>query len=318
MMTRALPALLALALALPALAASPGMRFAQKGERLFLKKDYAEAVAQYRQAEEAGLLPPEVRIVRWQIARSLEEAGNAAEALTAFEAYLAVEVDAERQKEARARIANLELVTYGAILVDCAAGNQVTLNERAPVPCPVQQRRLPPGQYAVTLRNASPDLAWPTQTIELAAGAPTRVTFAEASRAIVESRVADTALEISVDGVAVGPAPRTIVLPPGQHAFTGVAGKRTWTETKTLEPGTVTTLVIGDPGLDVSQGADYTPAVTLTLASVAALAAGAWYANQYFADTEADEAQQRQLLAGAFLGGGAVLGGLAIWKYVSP
>ncbi|MEZ4463573.1 MAG: hypothetical protein R3F60_12490 [bacterium] len=318
MMTRASLVLAALLVALPAGAASPGMRFAQKAERLFLKKQYAEAVEQYRQAEAAGLLPPEVRIVRWQIARSLEEAGANADALTAFEAYLAVEEDAERQKEARAHIANLELLTFGAIAVECASGYQVSLNQEAPAPCPILRRRLPPGQYAVTLHNASPDLAWPTQTIELAAGPPTTVTFAEPSRAIVESRVVDRALEISVDGVAVGPAPRTIVLPPGEHAFTGTAGKRTWTEKRTLEPGTVTTLVLGDAGLDVDEGPSYTPAVMLTLASAAALAAGGWYASQYFADTESDQASQQQLLAGAFLGGGAVLGGLAIWKYVSP
>lgn len=120
---------------------------------LFKTGDFEGSLAELRRAQ--GL--EDLAVVRFNIARCLEELGRAEEALTAFEFYLQAQDSTENagvnQQRAKDAIARHEGALFGTLEIACQPeGAQLKIPPvaPAPVPCPFSSARVKPGTYQVT------------------------------------------------------------------------------------------------------------------------------------------------------------------------
>lgn len=119
---------------------------------LFRTGDFEGALGELRRAEALT----DLAVVRYNIARCLEEMGKEAEAVGAFDKYLALNDasggSADRQKRARETVARLAPKLFGGLEVTCPVeGSSVFVMElmQAPAPCPWKAEKVPPGTYEV-------------------------------------------------------------------------------------------------------------------------------------------------------------------------
>lgn len=148
-MRRALPLLIALLAAPPAVAA-PSRLDAETREavaaagRHFSAGRYAEALDALRRIEDRV---PEDASVRWNIARCLEELGRPREAIAAFERARALSADDADRDAADGRIAALRARLPGALWIVCEGGT-VRVDGLDPAACPARWDAVPPGRRA--------------------------------------------------------------------------------------------------------------------------------------------------------------------------
>jgi hypothetical protein len=119
---------------------------------LFKSADYEGALGELRRAE--GL--SELAVVRYNIARCLEELNRDSEAILAFDKYLSLndanDGASERQKRARDAVARLSARSFGAIEVSCPIeGSSVLVVGLMQIPevCPWKGEKVKPGTYDV-------------------------------------------------------------------------------------------------------------------------------------------------------------------------
>ncbi|MGC4113730.1 MAG: tetratricopeptide repeat protein [Myxococcales bacterium] len=119
---------------------------------LFKSSDFEGALGELRRAEALS----ELAVVRYNIARCLEELSRDTEAVAAFEKYLSLndpnDGAAERQKRAKDAIARLRARSFGAIEVNCPIeGSSVLVVGLMQIPevCPWKGDRVKPGTYDV-------------------------------------------------------------------------------------------------------------------------------------------------------------------------
>lgn len=168
--TRLIPAVLALSLAVgapaSALAAETTEEKATRLKKaqayldlatiLFRDKNYAGALEELQRAEPLLDGSDVLALVRFNIARCFEELGRPAEAVRAYQRYLALSEEADRRRDrAREAIRELEPKAVGTLQIDCAQPGTVLRIEgleQPNRPCPVAVDRLLGGEYAATAR----------------------------------------------------------------------------------------------------------------------------------------------------------------------
>ncbi len=206
---------------------------------LFKSGDYEGALVELRRAEALS----DLAVVRFNIARCLEQLKRDGEASAAFERYLALndatDGAAERQKRARDAMARLgpAAPSLGVLDVQCPAGSSVQISPivPVPVPCPWRSDRVPSGIYDVqTMTPGHPPMLTRAQ---VAAGLVTTIGASAAPTAApgpVPVPVPDAALrgppmpvrftavrdgdefEVNVDG-ATCRTPCELQITPGKH-----------------------------------------------------------------------------------------------------
>ena len=211
-----------------ALGASPGHTaaavnttgpIAARATKLFRQGDFARALIEFekavtlveRGAGDAALLP----VLRFNLARCLEELGRPGEALAAFDRYLEAPDSETARARARERIEALEQRFFARLQVDCQpAVATLSLNGREAGPCGHPLRRVEPGVVEVMARR-SDDLVV-KETLTLTAGAETRATLTFGARIRVEAPAGDV-LQVQVDDVSVAGPPHVVDVRAGAH-----------------------------------------------------------------------------------------------------
>jgi hypothetical protein len=129
--------------------AARGKVYVEAGVKLFKAKDYEGALVEFRRAEPMGAALGDMAGIRFNIARCLEELGRPAEAIPAFERYLALsdrESPRRRAKRAIERLAN----RVGSLAIQCdAAGTVIRVGDRT-YKCPTIVGLLAPGRHTVS------------------------------------------------------------------------------------------------------------------------------------------------------------------------
>lgn len=243
MRLRPLALALSLALATPAAAQTPEAIQRQMDEAAakFQAGDHAGALALLRTVDGQIELP----IVRFNIARCLQELGRAREAVDAFERYLKLDDEPSRQARAREAIAKLESTALGRLAVTCSPADARVavaglLGEQA---CPLHLRRVPVGAYEVRVSAShhAPQVA--RLTVRAGEEAATHVPLVPSDGTlVVRSRVAggEVFLGQGDEQVIISETPtEPIALPPGTHVVTvRTPGYEDWTQRVEITPGT--------------------------------------------------------------------------------
>lgn len=199
------------------------------GVEAFRAERFAEALVEFRRAEPHAAALGARAAVRFNIARCLDELGRSADAIAAFERYLAFPDKPAPRRRAVARIQALVAQTYGTLDVRCdppGAG----LKAAGPTPkagaCPANWQRLLPGEYAIAMFVAGK--AVDRRTVAVTVGETARVELRHQDGALAVTATVPGAT-IYVDGRAMGTSPATVPLPPGEHAVRVIAlGYRPW------------------------------------------------------------------------------------------
>lgn len=296
----ALGLVLAAGLPPPALAAGDAAApIAARATKAFRQGDYARALVAFEEAvtlvergEGAeGLLP----VLRFNLARCLEELGRPREAIAGFERYLEVPDSDTARARATERIAELERRFMARLVVECRPGPaRLQVNGRAAGNCGEPLTRLEPGVVEVVARRADDLVA--RQTFTLTAGVETRATLSFGARIRVEAPSGD-ALQVRVDDAAVAGPPYVADVEPGPHRVdVQLPDGRPWHREARLASGA--TLVLRPLGAEAGapvQPAESTsplrtpwPWVSLGGAAVAG-GLGAWFWSQALDNAEATQ-----------------------------
>jgi tetratricopeptide (TPR) repeat protein len=118
-----------------------------QGQELYRSGDYAGALSAFETAESAWPSPAAL----YNIGRCHERLGHPAEAVKAYERYLAEAPEAPDHEAVSTRVAELrrQLPPDGRLTVSVEPGGAtVTVDQSAPEPAPVE-KQLPPGRHVV-------------------------------------------------------------------------------------------------------------------------------------------------------------------------
>ncbi len=238
------------------------------GTSLFKKRLFEAALAEFERAEPLVPQAATRAIVRYNIARCLEELARPEEALAALDRYLALPDDAEAQKTARDKRARLLELHFGKLRVDARPGAATCrLTRRAPPPtaatptaCPMRETPVLAGEYVAVLGEPAPDApdaagapsAPPAEErVVVTRGQTTRVTLTQPAWLRLEIPVADATAR--VDDAPFGAAPRAEgALTPGAHGVRVMQGAEVlWRTELSLNPGEarVVTVPLEAPGV---------------------------------------------------------------------
>ncbi|MBI5544465.1 MAG: CDC27 family protein [Deltaproteobacteria bacterium] len=151
-------------------AASSARAHMRRATEHYNAKSYEAALEELRAADALVSLP----IVKFNIARCLEELGRVPEAIAAYERYLLSDDRTagadKRIKTARSSVAALE-ASLGTLEVTCSErGASVVIEPLTrPEPCPVRKKRVQPGEYLVKV--SAPGCVPFSAMVAVAAGA---------------------------------------------------------------------------------------------------------------------------------------------------
>ena len=144
---------------------------------LFKANDFEGALAELRRAEALS----DLGLVRYNIARCLEELHRDTEAVAAFQSYLSLKDTAERagerQTRARDAVVRLSARAFGTLEVSCpVAGSSVMVMKLMQVPeqCPWKSDQVSPGFYEI--QTFSPGQPTFSTKVEVVAGKTVSVT----------------------------------------------------------------------------------------------------------------------------------------------
>ncbi len=185
------------------------------GTTLFQGKDYAGALAEFRRAEPLIAEDTVRAVLRYNIARCLEELGRWEEAIAAFERYLARPDDRNTARKARRKLRALRRKYLGVLKVSCEppdAKIRVRGRETMAKPCPGIFDGVEPGSYTVEL--IAGDLTT-LKTVQVTPGDPTLLHIELAGALSVRSV---TPAEVLISGQPMGSTPlQSAALEPGTH-----------------------------------------------------------------------------------------------------
>ena len=142
--------------------------FVDVATTLFEKKDFAGALSSLRQADQILDGLPQQALIRYNIARTLEETGDVDGALTAYTRYLEIATDEARQERAKTAIKALELKRPAQLVVECEALAKIEIAgvTTEPVPCPWRGAKLPPGDYQIKAHHDGQPVTEHTVSLE--------------------------------------------------------------------------------------------------------------------------------------------------------
>jgi len=289
-------------------------------------------------------------IYRWNVARCLEELGQAEKAIQAFEHYLKLKDKPESQAQARERIRLLEERYLGQLQISCNLEG-VKLQIKRLVhshPCPGEWRRVRAGQYHVEAR--SPEGIKLSQGLEIRAGRLHKIRLAFPGR--LKIRSATEGARVLIDRQFVGKTPYLGEQPPGHYIVTLQSDQAEWSKEVQVLAGkevSVEAILIDQGGGQVSVSDQLKedgilPWLTLG-GSALSLGLGGFFAyraSQGFKEMETagsryalaqeeaealkerraieqyrDEARQDRLIAWSGLGLGLLLGSGSLWALLS-
>jgi hypothetical protein len=140
--------------AAPSTEAAKAQAYVDLAGRLFDARDFAGALTELRRAEPLLSGDPALAVVRFNIARCLEELGRPIEAAEAYETYLAQSDEPRRQARARAALEKLERERLGVLSIRCEPDDaEVEVQGIGARTCPVSLRVLA-GAYELEVRRA--------------------------------------------------------------------------------------------------------------------------------------------------------------------
>ena len=272
---------------------------AARGTKSFRQGDFAKALVDFEEAvtlvergEGAESLLP---VLRFNLARCLEELGRPREAIAAFERYLEAPDSDTARARATERIAELERRFMARLTVECKPGPaRLQVNGHAVGNCGEPITRLEPGVVEVVARRKDDLVA--RQTFTLTAGIETRATLTFGARIRVEAPPGD-ALQVRVDDAAVPGPPYVADVEPGPHRVdVQLPDGRPWHREARLASGA--TLVLRPMGAEANVSAEPVgpasklrspwPWVAFGGAAVAG-GLGAWFWSQALDNAEATE-----------------------------
>ncbi len=225
------------------------------GTSLFKKRLFEAALAEFERAEP---LVPQVAtraIVRYNIARCLEELARPEEAVAALDRYLALPDDAAAQKTAREKRARLLELHFGTLRIDARpSAAPCRLTRRAPpatpatpTTCPARETPVLAGEYVAVLgageaAPASDAASTPTappaeERVVVTRGQATRATLSQPAWLRVD--IPEPEAVVRVDDAPFGAAPRAEgALTPGPHGLRVMQGAEVlWRTELSLNPG---------------------------------------------------------------------------------
>lgn len=132
-------------------------RFVNIATKMFKKNDYEAALVALRKAEPLAEGTPAQAVIRFNIARVLQEWGKTDAAIAAYEVYLKSSDKGPRRTKAREAIEALAATRSGRLEVDCGGVKEATvIVEGFPEgDCPWQWDKVAPGTYP--MRVLAPD-----------------------------------------------------------------------------------------------------------------------------------------------------------------
>jgi tetratricopeptide (TPR) repeat protein len=124
----------------------------------FRAGDFESALGLLREAEATAsrLNDASLALIRFNIARCLEELGRLDEAITAYESYISLPDEEHRKQRAWGAIQRLEKQAFGQLNVVCeptGALVEVAGVTEGAQPCPYRKERVAAGEYTVVVRN---------------------------------------------------------------------------------------------------------------------------------------------------------------------
>jgi len=142
-----------------------------RAAKKYAAKDFGGALAELKAAEKLS----DLAVVRYNVARCYEELGRSAEALAAFESYLALTDStagaADRKKRAGEEAKRLEPKVFGSVSIRCSvASAKLTVAHLVETaqPCPLTRDRVKPGSFEV--HAEAPGFVPVTVTLQVKAG----------------------------------------------------------------------------------------------------------------------------------------------------
>ena len=213
---------------------------ANRATQAFRAADYARALTAFEEAVsivergqgDTKMLP----VLKFNLARCLEELSRPAEAIVAFERYLALPDTEASRKRANERIVNLELRNFARLFVECApAEGDVYIDGRLVGRCNADLARLKPG--ATEVRAQQTDGRTVSAKLTLRPGVESRPTLTFPGRIRVDSSDG-VVLVVQVDGKPVSGPPYQADVAAGPHRVdVARADGRSWRRDVNLEAG---------------------------------------------------------------------------------
>lgn len=162
----------------PAALIEQAQAFVNEASGLYLKGDFAAALAALQKAEPLAqkAADPSLPSIRYNIARCYEQLEQWDEALAAYEAYNELPDDPHRKEKAWETMRGLRRKVFGSLAVSCSpAGARVTIFGviAGAESCPWQSTTVKPGEYTVEIAQAGYEST--AQTVVVKAGQSARV-----------------------------------------------------------------------------------------------------------------------------------------------
>jgi tetratricopeptide (TPR) repeat protein len=282
------------------------------GTSLFKKRLFEAALSEFERAEP---LVPQVAtraIVRYNIARCLEELARPEEAVAALDRYLALPDEAAAQATAREKRARLLEKHFGKLRIDAhPSAATCRLTRRSPPPtsatpttCPMRETPVLAGEYVAVLGGPGPEsaraLSAPPveERVVVARGQTTYATLSQPAWLRVE--IPEPGTTALVDDAPFGAAPRAEgALTAGAHGLRVLQGAEVlWRTELSLSPGearVVTVPLAGSDGVAIAEppaSRGPWPWVALGGAALTLAGSGFFYASALSALDQGDSAMK--------------------------
>ncbi len=241
------------------------------GTSLFVKKQFQDALTEFKRAEPLVADVATRAVLRFNIARCYEELGRPEEAAFAFARYLELPDEPDARARAQVKLLALYARHFGTLTIAGTPGPSATsgagttpkagpptsachLRRTAPPPidvtptdCSREGRLVFAGAYVVDLRSTSGPSRQDSKAVEVKPGGTSNVSVVLPAALVFRAVGHEGALKI--DGIVRGQAPLAdVVVAPGsrQLSLWGTSGE-VWHETVTFGAGEVLKRRLGPP-----------------------------------------------------------------------
>ncbi len=251
------------------------------GTRLFKQGRFAEALAEFQRAEPMVTDPAALSVLRYNVARCLEQMQQPEAAVAAFERYLKMPDTPAALKAGRARLESLRRAHFGAVtLKGMPPDANCTVRRDAPEPTAATPSRCLPGENSLLAGRYAFDVQYAdsahgrTLTAEIAAGSRQTLEAAAPGWLVVDTR--QSGGEVALDGAHwVAESGAGAPVEAGLHVLTlGRDGAEVWRTALHLSPGESRRIVAGGPTETPEDGTE--PALGAEASAARSAGRGPW------------------------------------------